>query len=330
VTGTGTSWNSDNTPIGSQFQVAGDLATYIVTSVPSTTSLLLTSAFTGTTASGVNYAVTPYIIPAGRSIASSAGSLSGSFVCVSCHSGRETGAYVKSYPATLVGKNFGSFNSHYLAAGGILFRTIGYEFSGMTYSNPLNFVHDTIGISVSGTGTNGPCAGCHMQNALSHLFLPTQRDPNTDVITGLPSSAVCAVCHGASMTPAALNMLETQYNAALAALQGTMNTQGLCWTSAYPYINVYSAGCTATAYTAWPNKDTLGAAFNMNVLEHMPMAFVHNSVYTKRLIFDSIDFLDNGTLDGTITATINGLVPTYITAQQAADALAFLNNGVRP
>ena len=82
-----------------------------------------------------------------------------------------------------------------------------------------------------------------------------------------------------------------------------------------------------TTYAAWPNKDTLGAAFNYNMLAHMPMAFVHNSRYTRRLIFDSIDWLDNGSLDGTITATINGL---SLTQQQKTDALAFLNNGSRP
>ncbi|MBI3596454.1 MAG: hypothetical protein HY203_04795 [Nitrospirae bacterium] len=330
VTGSGTTWTSGNTPVGSLFQVSGDPDTYIVSAINSTTQITLTQPYAGTTASDVNYQITPYIVPAGRGITG----ISGSFVCVSCHSGRETGEYIKSYPVAISGKNFGTFNSHYLAAGGVLFRTIGYEYSSLSYSNPTNFAHDTIGsVTAAGTGTNGPCVGCHMKTSESHLFLPTTRDATTDKITAITASAVCNTCHGASleapaMTPTVLNNLETQYNAALAAFQGTLNTKGICWTSAYPYFNVYDVtGCTTTAYTTWPNKDTLGAAFNMNMLEHMPMAFVHNSLYTRRLIFDSIDFLDNGTLDGNITATINGL---SLTSQQKTDALAFLGGGVRP
>jgi hypothetical protein len=133
-----------------------------------------------------------------------------------------------------------------------------------------------------------------------------------------------------AMTPDLLNALETQFDAALAAVQGTVNTKGICWTNAYPYFNVYDTAtgvCTATGYTAWPDKDTLGAAFNMNMLKHMPMAFVHNSLYTRRLIFDSIDWLDNGVLDGNIAATISGL---SLTDPEKTDALAFLGGGARP
>jgi cytochrome c553 len=269
-------------------------------------------------------------MPAGRGITG----ISGSFVCVSCHSGRETGEYIKSYPGSLA-TTFGTFNSHYLAAGGVLFRTVGYEYSGLSYSNPANFSHDTIGVSAAGTGTNGPCVECHMTTSESHLFLPTTRDAATGVITAITAGAVCDTCHGASleapaMTPAALNTLETQYDAALAAFQGGLNTKGICWTNAYPYFNVYDTAtgvCTATGYTAWPDKDTLGAAFNMNMLKHMPMAFVHNSLYTRRLIFDSIDWLDNGALDGNIAATISGL---SLTDPEKTDALAFLGGGARP
>ncbi len=328
VTGTGTNWTSGNTPVGSLFQVSGDSATYLIQTIDSTTQITLTTPYAGTTASGINYQITPYIVPAGRGITG----ISGSFVCVSCHSGRETGEFIKNYPVAISGKNFGTFNSHYLAAGGVLFRTIGYEYSGLTYSNPTNFAHDTIGVTATGTGTNGPCVGCHMKTSESHLFLPTTRDATTGNITAITASAVCDTCHGTTeapaVTPTVLNNLETQYNAALEAFQGALNTKGICWTSVYPYFNVYDvSGCTTTAYTAWPDKDTLGAAFNMNMLKHMPMAFVHNTLYTRRLIYDSIDFLDDGALNGTITTTINGL---SLTSQQKTDALAFLGGGTRP
>ena len=49
------------------------------------------------------------------------------------------------------------------------------------------------------------------------------------------------------------------------------------------------------------NEGVFGAAHNYNYLYHEPGAYAHNRFYTKRLIFDSIDWLDNFTLDGTIT-----------------------------
>ena len=63
----------------------------------------------------------------------------------------------------------------------------------------------------------------------------------------------------------------------------------------------------------------MGAAFVYVLLEHEPGAYVHNSLYTKRLIFDSIDWLDNGNMDGDITATVT-----------TDPALTYLNGGVRP
>lgn len=54
----------------------------------------------------------------------------------------------------------------------------------------------------------------------------------------------------------------------------------------------------------------MGAAFNYNLLYHDPGGYAHNRVYVKRLIFDSIDFIDNGVLDGTIAVT--GDAATYL------------------
>lgn len=42
----------------------------------------------------------------------------------------------------------------------------------------------------------------------------------------------------------------------------------------------------------WPVQGDLGAAHNYNYLHHEAGAYAHNSLYAKRLIFDSIDWLD--------------------------------------
>jgi hypothetical protein len=48
----------------------------------------------------------------------------------------------------------------------------------------------------------------------------------------------------------------------------------------------------------------MGAAFNYNLLLHEPGAYVHNLQYTRKLIYDSIDFLDDGLLNGSVESTL--------------------------
>ena len=57
----------------------------------------------------------------------------------------------------------------------------------------------------------------------------------------------------------------------------------------------------------------MGAAFNYNVLEHEPGAFAHNRQYATKLVYDSIDFADDGVLNNSVEATINTL-QTYNSA----------------
>jgi hypothetical protein len=55
--------------------------------------------------------------------------------------------------------------------------------------------------------------------------------------------------------------------------------------------------------TAGTGRNNMGAAFNLALLHHEPGAYVHNSQYARRLVFDSIDWIDNNILDGTISIT---------------------------
>ncbi len=48
----------------------------------------------------------------------------------------------------------------------------------------------------------------------------------------------------------------------------------------------------------------MGAAFNFNLLEHDPGAYAHNRIYTKRLIYDSIDWVDDGIMNYSVGATL--------------------------
>ena len=65
----------------------------------------------------------------------------------------------------------------------------------------------------------------------------------------------------------------------------------------------------------------MDADFNYNLLYHKPGAYAHNRYYTKRLIFDSIDWLDNNTLDGTIDLTAYPEAAAYLRSSDPIDAV---------
>lgn len=267
---------------------------------------------------GIFAQTSPYAVPADRIAA--VPDLAGSNNCMSCHSGRESGQEIKdmTFPDDIVGKNFGSFNSHYLPAGGVLFRTIGYEYNGRDYSNVAYFEHDKIGSDdAAGTGSNGPCAGCHMRTEESHTFHPLKRDDN-NLITEITANAqTCSVCHKGEfvLTVQELNELDEGYEASLEIIKSQLaEKKGIYYGTAYPYFFTTSDPAqqnTANAYKNWPDKNTLGAAFNLNMLLNMPAAYVHNSFYTKRLIYDSIDWIDDGVLNDSVVDTLEEGTPAH-------------------
>jgi len=62
--------------------------------------------------------------------------------------------------------------------------------------------------------------------------------------------------------------------------------------------------------TPGTGPNNMGAAFNYNLLEHDPGAYVHNRMYVKRLIYDSIDWLDDGEMNYSVGATLDALPVT--------------------
>ncbi len=254
--------------------------------------------------------------------------LNESNVCMLCHVGREGGANV--YDSTADFSDIGPLNSHYLSAGGQLFRTTGYEYQGRDYSNVSYFEHDEIGMTDSqgvplheGTGDNGPCVGCHMEGDKSHSFEPVDHSPSGTVTL---TTDVCANCHSGqyAITGADLKTEHEEYFDALEALSAILLADGntrFCPT-AYPYFYPASQDCASAHYglhrTDWVDldgdtnpdgngKDNMGAAFNLNLLHHDPGGYAHNRFYVKRLIYDSIDWMDDFALNDSTQGTLNGL-----------------------
>ncbi|GAW65318.1 hypothetical protein GPEL0_01f0136 [Geoanaerobacter pelophilus] len=64
-----------------------------------------------------------------------------------------------------------------------------------------------------------------------------------------------------------------------------------------------------TALSAADAEKLMGAAFNINLLQRDPAAYAHARSYARRLLFDSIDFLDDGimNLSAADTAAASGI-----------------------
>ena len=234
----------------------------------------------------------------------------GSNICLACHTGRESGETVKASTADF--SDAGFINSHYLTAGGTVFARTGYEYdvdgdpATDDYANVPFFAHDMIGTpGEPGTGDKGPCIGCHLSSPESHLFLPVTVDEGTGLI-GEITSTVCAECHAGQfeLTPAELNEEKEHYLESLEVLAAQLGAAGHPFLGGYPY---FAAGDWTNGGTV-DGMDLMGAAFNFNLLEHDPGGYAHNRFYAKRLIYDSIDYIDNILFDESVGAAIDALV----------------------
>jgi hypothetical protein len=180
--------------------------------------------------------------------------ISKSNVCMGCHTGRENGdsiALLNTQPSTTTANfsNLSFINSHYLAAGGTVFTATGYAFGGRDYSSPTSYRHEEIGTaSAANTGSGGPCAGCHMSGAESHLFLPVAKNETTGAITSV-TATVCTQCHGSSMTPSVLEARKASLTDALEALLRQLDLRGYHFKNAHPYFyrGRYKTGTVSVA-----------------------------------------------------------------------------------
>ena len=243
-------------------------------------------------------------------------------LCLTCHVGREIGEIIKT--AAAQGLNFantGFISSHYMTAGASIFQASGYEFNLRSYpqgqGTPGSFphLHRTVGVNnQNGTGSDGPCITCHLKPG-RHTFLPLNLTEvaTTDSlwlrqITGIVSPE-CAKCHNGTTAPAqsvaSLNTSKTGFFATLEILRTIMATRNLHYRSG----SIFNAATGTTRVTNWTKApasgaDVMGAAFNYVLLNFDYGAYTHNIFYSKRLLYDSIDLLDDLTLNYSTCSTI--------------------------
>ncbi len=267
----------------------------------------------------------------------------GSNLCLNCHVGRVNGYAIKTSTSNFA--NTGFINSHYLVAGGILYRTLGYTYkdvsANLTYDNSTSFRHKKMGSAVDypTTGNNGPCVACHMYPG-RHTFSPVKKDALgriVDIVSptcGSPTSA----CHAQAASTIWAEEVETQstqFQAALYALKRQLETIGGGASGYYynPGANPYffTTSTYTTSVSNWTTagdatgKNNMGAAFNLHILTKDVGAYTHNRRYAKRLIWDSLDWADDNNLNVSVGAAIDALnTAGKITDTQLTDARTYL------
>lgn len=274
-------------------------------------------------------------------------------ICLNCHVGRENGATIKAVQRNYTSASF--VNSHYLTAGGIVFGEIGYEYEGRDYSDPASYSHRYIGTGDSrgnsaAESTSGPCVGCHLSNKTQpgekHTF-----KPYIEAGTSLSPTCTTSGCHRVASDRSFLESTwEPRYQAALSALKYWLaknQYRKLFFYPANPYFfrdsdgdGVISANeaVSANAQRKWysvggpvtdqvvTGKNNMGAAFNYNLLIHDKGGVAHNRFYTRRIIYDAIDWLDDNAMNYSVGATLNSLPGSGETAFKT-EAITYLING---
>ena len=211
--------------------------------------------------------------------------------CLVCHGGRGSATGTPTRSTRFVG--------HHAPAAGTLYSKYtqtGFEFSGRTYVYTTDhFKHDTIGLESNGSG---PCASCHMPSKSHTLAVVTK---NTDgVITAINSQAVCNTCHtGAyAMTPAKLEEEAAGYANAGLLLKAYLDNGS----TTHNYLNAtLGSGDYVITNAVNVPLNAYGAYQNYLYFTDEKGGYAHNRMYFKRLLFDSIDWMQHGSFTGSIT-----------------------------
>jgi hypothetical protein len=249
-------------------------------------------------------------------------------LCIACHTGKTAGDLIKNTLACTSSPSIvcrvgatGNFwasvdfiDPHNMNTANLMFPDglhSGYEYRVGTSKSPS---HADIGLDSS----QGPCVGCHMTSPLKHSFsvISTASNGSISAIT----TGQCATCHGVgAVQPTDAGILQTAkegYEAAMIVVAAQLASKGIFYNAGKaPYFFTTADPVQQTFANRTVNwnidgtfqgANLMGAAFNLRLLQ--PGAgWVHNSIYAKRLLYDTIDYLDEGSQNNTVSTAIQNL-----------------------
>lgn len=178
--------------------------------------------------------------------------------------------------------------------------------------------------------TNGPCVTCHM-NATGR---PDRKTSHTFIVNANAFDQVCINCHSSS---GATNLTGINFKTAFVdkkrvVFQNAVNLAtkllkdryGITYNAAaYPYF--FEANGSAVKNWKRGHSDNeakrlMGACYNIHLLTKDPGAFIHGRSYARRLVYDTIDYLDNGIIDMSTGATALATYPLVYTKGLTANS----------
>jgi hypothetical protein len=177
---------------------------------------------------------------------------------------------------------------------------------------------------------DGPCVTCHMSESTA---ADAQRH-HTLAIDANAYDNVCSNCHTAELAEVLTNtnfrtvFLEEQseifQDALTLATTVLKNNYHITYDpDTYPYF--YDDDNGGAAVKNWTRpllttplslddaKKLMGACFNINLLNREPGAFAHARTYVRRLVYDTIDFLDDRAINLSAGATAQAVLPAVYT-----------------
>jgi len=220
------------------------------------------------------------VFPSGLSVTTGGNSK----VCFNCHAGRNSKASVDAAVPTGGFYNFGDVDPHLLPVAALLYGPLaqgGYEYAGKEYSNVFSTPH----IAIS-------CVACHMAaGPAGNWNLGGHALSMTDGSAQNTTSCSSFRCHG-EVTSFDVRGTDRQgtLNSLLALLDSALATEGVV--KASPFVYPYFTNITTQA--------GLRAAYNYKFVFNDPGAYVHNWWYAAELLYDSLDELDDGVLNGSV------------------------------
>jgi hypothetical protein len=223
-----------------------------------------------------------------------------------------------------------------------------YYGSGTAPTGQINSTHRKLGttlingdshnpavFSPGNFDANGPCVTCHMQATGQ----TTRSTSHTLEINANAFNQVCINCHA---TEGTTTLTGDNFIAAFVDPQGEVFQDALTLATTllktnykitynntiYPYFfddNLGAPGFATqvknwtrtgvsgvTVLSASDARKLMGACFNIQILDREPAAYVHARTYVRRLLYDTIDFLDDKTMNLSSGATAIATSPgTY-------------------
>jgi len=290
ITGTSTAWTGAGIDTAADTFMGPDSRVYRIASVDNNTQITLTSPYRGGTTSGAVYVVAKD----GKRITGIA-----SERCFNCHAGATSALVDQLNEERTMFVEALEALKFFLDKKGICF------IEAYPYFHKLRDDTGTVSVTFGSTVVTG----------ISTLFSTNSVSATTDRLRAADGTAyeIQSVDSDTQIT------LKTPYLGA--SVSGS------------DYAIIISGSTNAVKDWDPANggvitgKNTMGAAFNFNLLEHDPGAYVHNRMYVKRLIYDSIDWADDGVLNYSVGAMLKALNPA--THPYKAEAMTYLlPNGV--